>query len=70
MNHQELNSELESMLEEFGSVADTRLESIDAKDFQKEIEASEKELEKEYFEIEQIKVESLKDAMNEKLVYV
>mgnify|MGYP000425902820 CR=1 FL=1 len=51
MNYQKLNDELESMLEEFECVVDTRLECVNAKEFQKEIEASEKELEKEYFQI-------------------
>lgn len=70
MDYDKLNDDLERMLCNFGRVVDARLQSICEDDFKKSVFELEQELEREYFNIEQIKMESLKDAMNERTIYV
>lgn len=70
MYYDKLASELDNLLENFGNEIDTRLENISSEEFKDSILKSEEKLNEEYFKIDQIKMESLKDAMNEQVVYI
>ena len=70
MYYDKLASELDNLLENFGNEIDTRLENISSEEFKDSILKSEEKLNEEYFNIDQIRMESLKDAMNEQVVYI
>lgn len=70
MYYDKLATELDNLLEIFGTEIDTRLENISSEDFKNSIIKSEEKLNEEYFKIDQIRMESLKDAMNEQIVYI
>lgn len=71
MYYDKLASELDNLLENFGNEIDTRLENISSEEFKDSILKSEEKLNEEYFKIDQIRMESLKDAMNEQqVVYI
>lgn len=70
MYYDKLATELDNLLEIFGTEIDKRLENISSEDFKNSIIKSEEKLNEEYFKIDQIRMESLKDAMNEQVVYI
>lgn len=70
MYYDKLASGLDNLLENFGNEIDTRLENISSEEFKDSILKSEEKLNEEYFKIDQIRMESLKDAMNEQVVYI
>ncbi len=70
MKDNELIDELDELLKSFGDEPDERIEFISHEDFLNCIAESEKKLDDEYFKIDQIKAESFKDAMNEKIIYI
>ena len=70
MYYDKLASELDNLLENCGNEIDTRLENISSEEFKDSILKSEEKLNEEYFKIDQIRMESLKDAMNEQVVYI
>lgn len=70
MDYNDLIANLDSALDSFGNEPDERLESMNQEAFMYSIKQSELNLNDEYFKIDQIKAESLKDAMNERVVYI
>lgn len=65
MYYDKLASELDNLLEIFGTEIDIRLENINTEDFKNSIIKSEEKLTQEYLKIDQIRVKSFNDAMNE-----
>jgi ElaB/YqjD/DUF883 family membrane-anchored ribosome-binding protein len=70
MEHSDLIATLDDVLNSYGNEVDESMESISDADFQKSVVESEKRLDEEYFNIEQIRTRSLKDALNEHEVYI
>ena len=70
MAHSDLIATLDDVLNSYGNEVDESMESISDADFQKSVVESEKRLDEEYFNIEQIRTRSLKDALNEHEVYI
>jgi len=70
MYEKELIECLDNMLVSLGDNQDSRLDAISDDNFINSIKESEKNLDEEYFKIDQIKLESLQDAIHEKIVYI
>lgn len=70
MMYPDLSRSLDTMLEELGKEVDPRLENIKTEEFESVIKTAEESLAKDYQKIEQIKLESLRGAMNDEIVYI
>jgi len=70
MMYSNLTRALDTMLEELGSEPDPKFKDIGMEEIENKIKVAEEDLAKEYQKIEQIKLKSLQEAMNEEVVYI
>jgi hypothetical protein len=68
--YSDLTRALDTMLEELGSEPDPEFKDIGMEEIENEIKVAEEDLAKEYQKIEQIKLKSLQEAMNDEVVYI